>query len=93
MEGKEAGDDLRLRCLVLDGGGDQVKQHWRRYGRCRRPGEDLRWTSPAIAAVHTAAEDYMTKIFEESTNRLALHAKCVTINEKDMQLARELRDK
>jgi histone H3/H4 len=58
----------------------------------RKPGEDLRWTSAAIAAVHTAAEDYMTKIFE-STNRLALHAKRVTINEKDMQLARELRDK
>eukprot|EP00978_Attheya_sp_CCMP212_P046119 scaffold374941_cov28-Attheya_sp.AAC.1 len=29
----------------------------------------------------------------ESTDRLALHAKRVTINEKDMQLARELRDK
>eukprot|EP00978_Attheya_sp_CCMP212_P046208 scaffold379149_cov47-Attheya_sp.AAC.1 len=36
MEGKEAGDDLRLRCVVPDRGGDQVKQHWRRYGRCRR---------------------------------------------------------
>eukprot|EP00978_Attheya_sp_CCMP212_P046363 scaffold387801_cov24-Attheya_sp.AAC.1 len=35
MEGKDPGDDLRLRCVV-DGGGDQVKQHWRRYGRCRR---------------------------------------------------------
>eukprot|EP00978_Attheya_sp_CCMP212_P037436 scaffold176229_cov73-Attheya_sp.AAC.1 len=96
MEGKEAGDDFRLRYVVLDRGGDQVKQHWRRYGRCRRslgrkPGEDLRWTSAGIAAVHTAAEDYMTKIFE-STNRLALHAKRVTILPKDMQLARELRD-
>jgi histone H3/H4 len=58
----------------------------------RKPGEDLRWTSAGIAAVHTAAEDYMTKIFE-STNRLAIHAKRVTILPKDMQLARELRDK
>eukprot|EP00978_Attheya_sp_CCMP212_P046296 scaffold382856_cov59-Attheya_sp.AAC.1 len=58
----------------------------------RKPGgEDLRWTSAAIAAVHTAAEDYMTKIFE-STNLLAIHAKRVTINEKDMQLAQKLRD-
>eukprot|EP00978_Attheya_sp_CCMP212_P018994 scaffold52666_cov43-Attheya_sp.AAC.1 len=45
----------------------------------RKPGEDLRWTSAAIEAVHTAAEDYMTKIFE-STNRLAIHANRVTIS-------------
>eukprot|EP00978_Attheya_sp_CCMP212_P045456 scaffold347306_cov75-Attheya_sp.AAC.1 len=55
-----------------------------------KPGEDLRWTSPAIAAVHTAAEDYLTKIFD-STNLLAIHAKRVTINHKDMQLAKKLR--
>eukprot|EP00978_Attheya_sp_CCMP212_P035652 scaffold156417_cov65-Attheya_sp.AAC.1 len=55
----------------------------------RKPGEDLRWTSPAITAVHTAAEDYFTKIFE-STNLLAIHAKRVTILPKDMQLARKL---
>eukprot|EP00978_Attheya_sp_CCMP212_P009089 scaffold21384_cov37-Attheya_sp.AAC.1 len=57
----------------------------------RKAGEDLRWTSPAIAAVHTAAEDYMTKIFE-STNLLAIHAKHVTINHKGMQLAQKLCD-
>eukprot|EP00978_Attheya_sp_CCMP212_P022097 scaffold65459_cov82-Attheya_sp.AAC.1 len=57
----------------------------------RKPEEDLRWTSPAIAAVHTAGEDYMTKIFE-STNRLAIHAKHVTINHKEMQLAQKLCD-
>eukprot|EP00978_Attheya_sp_CCMP212_P001735 scaffold3573_cov64-Attheya_sp.AAC.1 len=57
----------------------------------RKPGEDLQWTSPAIAAVHTAAEDYFTKIFE-STNLLAIHGKRVTINPKDMQLARKLHD-
>eukprot|EP00978_Attheya_sp_CCMP212_P006178 scaffold13929_cov45-Attheya_sp.AAC.1 len=57
----------------------------------RKPGEDLRWTSPAIAAVHTAAEDYITKIFE-STNLLAIHGKHVTILPKDMQLAKKLRD-
>eukprot|EP00978_Attheya_sp_CCMP212_P033922 scaffold139596_cov61-Attheya_sp.AAC.2 len=57
----------------------------------RKPGEDLWWTTPAIEAVHTAAEAYLTKIFE-STNLLAIHAKRVTINQKDMQLARKLRD-
>eukprot|EP00978_Attheya_sp_CCMP212_P027174 scaffold90763_cov50-Attheya_sp.AAC.3 len=56
-----------------------------------KPGEDLRWTTPAITAVHTAAENYLTKIFK-STNLLAIHAKRVTINHKDMQLAKKLRD-
>eukprot|EP00978_Attheya_sp_CCMP212_P016690 scaffold43944_cov59-Attheya_sp.AAC.16 len=56
-----------------------------------KPGEDLRWTTHAIEAVHTAAEDYLTKLFD-STNLLAVHAKRVTITPKDMQIARKLRD-
>eukprot|EP00978_Attheya_sp_CCMP212_P031502 scaffold119250_cov38-Attheya_sp.AAC.3 len=105
MEGKEQGDDLRLRCVVLDGGGDQkstgliipkaamMRLIWDicKTSLGRKPGEDLRWTTPAIEAVHTTAEDYLTKLFE-STNLLAIHAKRVTINHKDMQLARKLRD-
>eukprot|EP00978_Attheya_sp_CCMP212_P012052 scaffold29924_cov44-Attheya_sp.AAC.1 len=57
----------------------------------RKQGQDLRWTTHAIEAVHTAAEDYLTKLFE-STNLLATHAKRVTITPKDMQIARKLRD-
>eukprot|EP00978_Attheya_sp_CCMP212_P025896 scaffold84133_cov61-Attheya_sp.AAC.1 len=92
MEGKEPGDDLHLRCVVLDGGGDQVDSgtlsNLLGFQARARPSVDNRC---AIEAVHTAAEDYMTKIFE-STNLLAIYAKRVTINHKDMQLARKLRD-
>eukprot|EP00978_Attheya_sp_CCMP212_P014006 scaffold35418_cov74-Attheya_sp.AAC.1 len=58
----------------------------------RKQGQDLWWTTHAIEAVNTAAEDYLTKIFE-STNLLAIHAKhvTITINHKDIQLAMKLR--
>ncbi len=50
----------------------------------------LRWQSVAILALQEAAEAYLVGLFED-TNLLALHAKRVTIMQKDIQLARRIR--
>lgn len=49
-----------------------------------------RWQSVAILALQEAAEAYLVSLFED-TNLLALHAKRVTIMQKDIQLARRIR--
>jgi histone H3 len=51
---------------------------------------DLRFQSSAIAALQEAAEAYLVSLFED-TNLAAIHAKRVTIQPKDIQLARRLR--
>jgi histone H3 len=51
---------------------------------------DLRFQSSAIQALQEAAEAYLVSIFED-TNLCAIHAKRVTIQNKDIQLARRLR--
>ena len=51
---------------------------------------DLRFQSVAILALQEAAEAYLVQLFED-TNLAALHAKRVTIQAKDMQLARRIR--
>ncbi|GAA6040257.1 hypothetical protein JCM8097_009387 [Rhodosporidiobolus ruineniae] len=53
-------------------------------------GESFRWQAAALEALHEAAEDYLVKLFED-TNLCAIHAKRVTIQPKDMNLARRLR--
>lgn len=50
----------------------------------------LRWQSTAIQALQEAAEAYLVHLFED-TNLLAIHAKRVTIMQKDIQLARRIR--
>ena len=50
----------------------------------------IRFQSVAIEAIQTAAEAYLTSLFED-TNLCAIHAKRVTIQPKDMQLARRIR--
>ncbi|KAK8199706.1 histone H3 [Phyllosticta capitalensis] len=54
------------------------------------PGESLRWQSSAIGALQEAAEAYLVGLFED-TNLCAIHAKRVTIMQKDIQLARRIR--
>ncbi|KAK8169825.1 histone H3 [Phyllosticta citrichinensis] len=54
------------------------------------PGESLRWQSSAIGALQEAAEAYIVGVFED-TNLCAIHAKRVTIMQKDIQLARRIR--
>jgi histone H3 len=51
---------------------------------------DLRFQASAVEALQEAVEAYMVGIFED-TNWLALHTKRVTIQPKDLYLARRLR--
>ncbi|KAI4126095.1 MAG: hypothetical protein LQ338_003931 [Usnochroma carphineum] len=53
-------------------------------------GQALRWQSQAIQALQESAEAYMVHLFED-TNLCAIHAKRVTIMQKDVQLARRIR--
>ncbi len=51
--------------------------------------KDVRFQSTAILALQEASEAYMVGMFED-TNLAALHAKRVTIQPRDMALARRL---
>lgn len=50
----------------------------------------LRWQTQAIQALQEATEAYLVHLFED-TNLCAIHAKRVTIMQKDIQLARRIR--
>ncbi|KAM0752627.1 histone-fold-containing protein [Meredithblackwellia eburnea MCA 4105] len=50
----------------------------------------LRWQSSALLALQEATEAYLIHLFEDS-NLCALHAKRVTIMQRDMQLVRRIR--
>ncbi|KAF2163529.1 hypothetical protein M409DRAFT_32870, partial [Zasmidium cellare ATCC 36951] len=52
--------------------------------------EVTRWQSQAIQALQEAAEAFLVHLFEDS-NLCAIHAKRVTIMQKDIQLARRIR--
>ncbi|QPG77385.1 hypothetical protein FOA43_004798 [Brettanomyces nanus] len=52
---------------------------------------DLRFQSSAIGALQESVEAYLVSLFED-TNLCAIHAKRVTIQKKDIQLARRLRE-
>jgi len=51
---------------------------------------DLRFQGLAVLALQEAAEAYLVGLFED-TNLAAIHAKRVTIQPKDIQLARRIR--
>lgn len=51
---------------------------------------DLRFQSTAVGALQEAAEAFLVSLFED-TNLAAIHAKRVTIQPKDIHLARRLR--
>ena len=51
---------------------------------------DLRFQSSAIMALQEATEAFLIGLFED-TNVCAIHAKCVMIMPKDVQLARHIR--
>ncbi|KAK1751644.1 putative histone H3 protein [Echria macrotheca] len=53
-------------------------------------GEEMRWQSQAIQALQESAEAFLIHLFED-TNLCAIHAKRVTIMQKDIQLARRIR--
>ena len=48
------------------------------------PGEGMRYTASAIAALQHAAENFLVDLFEHA-NILAIHAKRVTILPSDIQ--------
>ncbi|KAI0677594.1 histone-fold-containing protein [Trametes maxima] len=50
----------------------------------------LRWQSSAILALQEATEAFLVHMFEDA-NLCAIHAKRVTIMQRDIQLARRLR--
>lgn len=50
----------------------------------------FRWRADALLALQEAAENYLVRLFED-TNLCAIHAKRVTIMNRDMQLARRIR--
>ncbi|GAA98260.1 uncharacterized protein L969DRAFT_340017 [Mixia osmundae IAM 14324] len=51
---------------------------------------DLRFQSSAVLALQESSEAYLVSLFED-TNLAAIHAKRVTIQPKDISLARRLR--
>jgi len=51
---------------------------------------DLRFQSNAVLALQEASEAYLVGLFED-TNLCAIHAKRVTIMDKDIHLARRIR--
>jgi len=53
-------------------------------------GKDLRFQANAVLALQEAAEAYLIGLFED-TNLCAIHAKRVTIMQKDIRLARRIR--
>lgn len=53
---------------------------------------DLRFQPKAIDALQHAAEQYMTSVFEDA-NLCSLHAKRVTLTDRDLGLALRLRNK
>jgi len=53
-------------------------------------GLGLRWQSSALLALQEATEAYLVHLFEDA-NLCAIHAKRVTIMQRDIQLARRIR--
>ena len=50
----------------------------------------LQWTKGAIKALHKGAEAYMVSLMEDA-NLLAIHARRITVQPRDIQLARRIR--
>ena len=51
---------------------------------------NIRWQVAAVGALHEASEAYLVGLFED-TNLCAIHAKRVTIDPRDIMLARRIR--
>ena len=57
---------------------------------CSNIDADLRFAPQALIAMQEAAEAYLVGVFEDA-NLCAIHAKRVTVLQKDMELARRIR--
>ena len=49
-----------------------------------------RWAVGAVDALHEVSEDYLVTLLEDA-NLLAIHARCVTLQPRDIQLAPRIR--
>ena len=49
-----------------------------------------RWTLGAVDALHEGAEDYLITLLEDA-NLLAIHARRITVQPRDIQLAQRIR--
>ena len=49
-----------------------------------------RWTMGAVDALHEGAEDYLITLLEDA-NVLAIHARRITVQPRDIQLAQRIR--
>ena len=47
------------------------------------------WTVGAVGALHEASEDYLITLMEDA-NLLAIDARCVTLQPRDIQLAQRI---
>ncbi|EWC48299.1 histone H3-like centromeric protein cse-4 [Drechslerella stenobrocha 248] len=56
----------------------------------RQSTEPMRWQSQALLALQEATEAFIVHLFEDA-NLCAIHAKRVTVMQKDIQLARRIR--
>ena len=50
----------------------------------------LRWTKGALEALHEASEAYLVDLLEDA-NLIAIHARRITLQPRDIQLARRIR--
>ena len=57
---------------------------------CLGPNRMCRWQTTALEALQEATEAYMVALFED-TNRVAIHAKRVTIRPEDVRLVKYIR--
>ena len=53
--------------------------------------QNYRWTAGALEALHEAAEHFLITLLENA-NMCAIHAKCVTVSQKDIELVIKLLD-
>ncbi|ODV89644.1 hypothetical protein CANCADRAFT_11763, partial [Tortispora caseinolytica NRRL Y-17796] len=79
--------DLLLRKLPFARVVREIAQRW---SSLKPNGGELRFQSMALLALQEATEAYLIHLFEDA-NLCALHAKRVTIMQKDIQLARRIR--
>ena len=47
--------------------------------------QNYRWTAGALEALHEAAEHFLITLLENA-NMCAIHAKCVSVSQKDIEL-------
>jgi len=55
-----------------------------------RQWNEFRWSKGALEALQESAEQYLTALFADA-NLIAIHAKRVTLQQKDIQLCRRIR--